>query len=110
FSFEDKDYFTITEYATPQTFTVNSGAGNQSILLSGSEENVWYFLIRDGEYAFDQLNFGIIGTGGILEFPSVELPGDYNVLAASIAGGCEALMDGVVTIHQSQLIASPDTL
>ncbi len=110
FSFNGNNFFTITEYITPEVFTVNSGIANQSVLLSGSEEEVWYFLIRDGEYAFDQPDFGIRGTGGMLEFLSVELPGDYYVLAVAEDGGCEALMTGFVRIHQSQLKANPDTL
>ncbi|GAO27701.1 gliding motility-associated C-terminal domain-containing protein [Geofilum rubicundum] len=109
FDIEGESQFTITEYATPQVYTVNSGAGNQSILLSDSEETVWYFLMRDGDYAFDQPEFGIKGTGGSLEFPFVELPGDYYVLAVG-EGGCEVLMNGFVTIHQSNLLAQPDTL
>jgi gliding motility-associated-like protein len=109
FESDGKRHFTITEYATPQVFTVNSGATNQSVLLSDSEETVWYFLMRDGDYAYDQPDFGIKGTGGRLEFPSVVLPGDYYVLAVGV-GGCEVLMNGFVTIHQSQLTATPDTL
>jgi gliding motility-associated-like protein len=110
FSVGEDNEFTITEYITPEVFTVNSGAANQSVLLSDSEEEVWYFLIRDGEYAYDLPNFGIKGTGETLEFLSVEMPGDYYVLAVGENGGCEALMSGFVRIHQSQLKAIPDTL
>jgi gliding motility-associated-like protein len=110
FSFNGENFFTITEYKTPEKFTVNSGTGNQSVLLSSSETDAWYFLIRDGEYAFDHPNFGMIGTGSLLEFPNVETPGDYYVIAAGIAGSCEALMNGFVRIHPSQLKANPDTL
>lgn len=101
--------FVVTEYATPSSFFLSRGGAVNSheITLSGSEKDVWYWLIRNGNFDFEEMP--LVGTGSILNFGTVNKPGDYFVIAFG-EGGCEAEMEGMANIYQSELVAVNDTL
>ncbi|NLX73911.1 MAG: gliding motility-associated C-terminal domain-containing protein, partial [Bacteroidales bacterium] len=101
--------FEVTAHATPAAFVLSRGGavGNHEITLTGSENGVWYWLIRNGDIDFEELPR--IGSGSQLNFGTVDKPGDYFVMAIG-SGGCEALMDGMANIYQSELVAVNDTL
>ncbi|WP_146697775.1 T9SS type B sorting domain-containing protein [Geofilum rhodophaeum] len=106
--FEDAS-FVVTEYATPSSFLLSRGGavGSHEITLTGSEEDVWYWLIRNGDIDFEEMP--LIGSGEALNFGTVDRPGDYFVMAFG-EGGCEAVMEGMANIYQSELVAVNDTL
>src|SRR5690554_6413843 len=101
--------FVVTEYTTPSSFLLSRGGAVNSheITLSGSEKDVWYWLIRNGNFDFEEMP--LVGTDSILNFGTVNKPGDYFVIAFG-EGGCEAEMEGMANIYQSELVAVNDTL
>ena len=105
----DGGVFTVVENSAPNQYMISSGGpvNVHEITLSGSDEDVWYFIMRNGQIDFDRTP--LVGDGNLLNFGPVNNPGDYHVLAVSPAG-CEALMDGTAVIYQSQLVAVADTL
>ncbi len=105
----DGGVFTVVENSAPNQYMISSGGpvNVHEITLSGSDEDVWYFIMRNGQIDFDRTP--LVGDGNLLNFGPVNNPGDYHVLAVSPAG-CEARMDGIAVIYQSQLVAVADTL
>src|SRR5690554_1000515 len=109
----DEDFFDktfeVTENPTPSSFLLSRGGAVNSheITLSGSEKDVWYWLIRNGNFDFEEMP--LVGTGSTLNFGTVNKPGDYFVIAFG-KGGCEAEMEGMANIYQSELVAVNDTL
>src|SRR5690554_1261472 len=105
----DDKTFVVTEYTTPSSFLLSRGGAVNSheITLSGSEKDVWYWLFRNGN--FDSEEMPLVGTDSTLNFGTVNKPGDYSVIAFG-EGGCEAEMEGMANIYQSELVAVNDTL
>lgn len=105
----DDKTFVVTENTTPTSFLLSRGGAVNSheITLSESEEGVWYWLIRNGNFDFEEMP--LVGTDSILNFGTVNKPGDYFVIAFG-EGGCEAEMEGMANIYQSELVAVNDTL
>ncbi len=104
------DPFTIIEHRTPYKFDVEGegAAGDVHIELSGSETGVWYYLLHEGDFA-DDID-AMAGTGSALNFGTVNLPGNYSILAIDNIGACENLMEGTAYIYEHDLKAYPDTL
>ena len=101
--------FWVTENPTPNAYMLSSGGsvGVHEITLSGSDIATSYYLTVD---LTDYLDSPVmIGDGEELNFGTVDVAGDYHVMAVS-AAGCIRLMDGVSAIYQSQLVAVADTL
>src|SRR5690554_1869353 len=105
----DDKTFVVTENTTPSSFLLSRGGAVNSheITLFGSEVGVWYWLIRNGNFDFEEMP--LVGTGSTLNFGTVNKPGDYFVIAFG-KGGCEAEMEGMANIYQSELVAVNDTL
>src|SRR5690554_5942419 len=105
----DDKTFEVTENPTPSSFFLSRGGavGNHEITLTGSENGVWYWLFRNGN--FDSEEMPLVGTDSTLNFGTVNKPGDYSVIAFG-EGGCEAEMEGMANIYQSELVAVNDTL
>ncbi|MCX6270863.1 MAG: hypothetical protein NTU44_06525, partial [Bacteroidetes bacterium] len=87
----------ITVLVIPSTFTVTGGGNNcpgnpAHVYLSGSETDVLYSLYYNGTY-----EYAIWGSGDALDFGSYTGIGSYTVTATTVAG-CNALMDGSVSI------------
>lgn len=94
---------TVKEAVLPQVFTVSNtiAGGNCAalvhIVLSGSEEDVEYFLYRDENH----LEAGpvMVADGAIVDFGQFTTVGDYKVMAQRKGSDCRIWMDGLISIY-----------
>jgi len=84
----------------PQLFTLLGGGSfcaqdpESSLYLTGSETNTLYQLLLNNE----PVNQIVLGTGGPIEFPSVDETGTYTVIASRIATECATTMSGAANL------------
>ncbi|MDG5800930.1 gliding motility-associated C-terminal domain-containing protein, partial [Marinilabiliaceae bacterium ANBcel2] len=99
--------FEITEHPSPNQYLLspsNGAVDNDAIRLNGSDDGVWYFLLRNGN--IDYNSEAIIGDGERADFGPVSQIGSYDVLAVSDKG-CETFMQGTASMYEQQLVAKP---
>jgi len=104
----DSDPFTVLMNPMPAIFNISSGGSvnDHEIIVDGSETGVQYYLYHNGvEVAQDPLD----GDGDILNFGTVSITGNYQVLGVGV-GGCSSWMNGTTIIFETPLVAVPDTL
>ncbi|MGM0566198.1 MAG: gliding motility-associated C-terminal domain-containing protein [Bacteroidota bacterium] len=94
----------LEEAPSPQVFTLTGdevyceGSTGAQMQLSGSENDITYALIRDGQFEEQSIQ----GTGDELIFSNITTPGAYEVLAVVAEAGCETMMDGNIQLSSSE--------
>ncbi|TCO09345.1 T9SS type B sorting domain-containing protein [Natronoflexus pectinivorans] len=94
----DQPSFTVTALPSPEIFRLTRTTDSQEFVLSGSEQGVWYFLLRNGRFIFDDINYIRPGTGSPVNFGYIDIPGYYTVVAQHETSDCEAFMDNIIHI------------
>ncbi|WP_157666535.1 gliding motility-associated C-terminal domain-containing protein [Alkalitalea saponilacus] len=94
----DQPQFTVTALPSPEIFRLTRTTDSQEFVLSGSEAGVWYFLLRNGRFIFDDINYIRPGTGSPVNFGYIDIPGYYSVVAQHETSDCEAFMDNIIHI------------
>lgn len=69
--------------------------------LDNSEAGVIYQLRRDG---ITNIGPAVAGTGSSISFGTMNIPGQYSVIATSALNGCVSVMDGNATLNPLPLV------
>lgn len=93
------DTVAVNVFPNPQVFTVQGGglfcegSTPPEIRLNGSQPSVRYTLMRDASEVAS-----LMGSGAPLVFGTFSVLGNYSVVARSLSGGCEMVMNGLATV------------